>query len=134
MPITWANASPEWRRKKLNAVQRCRERRARYLKLLRGGKCEICTYDRCLRALEFHHVNPEDKTFAIAGEGHTRSLSKVLTEIAKCVLVCANCHREIEDGLIEVPELLLRKITASAVSSQMSLFGPLAQTARAAAS
>ena len=66
-----------------------------------GGKCCICGYDKCNAALEFHHVNPKTKLFGISQTGAlTYSLSKQLAEVKKCVLVCANCHREIHyDGL-----------------------------------
>ncbi len=65
---------------------------------LKGGKCSVCDYSRCLAALEFHHIDPKEKEFTI-----TRSQSsprkkhdKVLfkKELDKCILVCSNCHRE----------------------------------------
>ena len=52
-----------------------------------------------MRALEFHHVNPSSKSFAIAPGGVTRSLDAARSEAAKCVLLCANCHAEVEAGL-----------------------------------
>lgn len=66
----------------------------------KGGKCEICGYDRCVWALDFHHINPEDKYFAIGSRGYARSWESVRKELDKCILVCANCHREIEAGFI----------------------------------
>lgn len=62
----------------------------------KGGKCCKCGYDKCIEALEFHHLNPFEKKFAISGKGHTKSWEKVKEELDKCDLVCANCHREIE--------------------------------------
>ena len=59
----------------------------------KGGKCEICGYDKCIDALEFHHLDPNEKEFGIAGD--TRSLEKLKNEADKCVLICANCHREL---------------------------------------
>jgi hypothetical protein len=67
-----------------------------------GGKCKICSYDKCIRALEFHHIDPSKKSFALAQTGVTRSYAKALEEAKKCILVCSNCHREIEAGLITV--------------------------------
>ena len=61
----------------------------------RGGKCEKCGYDKCVGALEFHHTDPSQKDFGIANKGYTRSWEKVRLELDKCILVCANCHREI---------------------------------------
>lgn len=72
------------------------------LKLIeyKGGKCEICEYDRCSRALEFHHKNPEEKDFQISGK--SLSFEKLKNEVDKCILVCSNCHSEIHDGLIKI--------------------------------
>lgn len=66
----------------------------------KGGKCQICGYDRCINALEFHHVNPEEKDFTISGG--TKSFDTLKPEIDKCILVCSNCHREIHAGLIKI--------------------------------
>lgn len=68
-----------------------------------GGKCCICGYDKCLSALQFHHKNPEEKDFTISHNTHI-AFEKALDEIKKCILVCANCHREIHAGLINIPE------------------------------
>lgn len=69
----------------------------------KGGQCVTCGYDKCIGALEFHHLDPISKDFTIA---HLRSYSfnkKVTTELDKCVLVCANCHREVHAGILVVP-------------------------------
>ena len=60
-----------------------------------GGKCSICGYNKCIEALEFHHKNPTEKDFSISRKGHCRSWERVKSEIEKCDLLCANCHREI---------------------------------------
>lgn len=69
--------------------------------LYKGGKCNICGYSKCISALEFHHIDPEEKDFGIGHKGYTRSWEKVKEELDKCIMVCANCHREIHSGLIE---------------------------------
>ena len=61
----------------------------------KGYKCEICGYDRCAEALEFHHLNESDKDFGLSERGHARSWKRVEKEFKKCVLLCANCHREV---------------------------------------
>lgn len=61
----------------------------------KGGRCSSCGYDRCLEALEFHHLDTTKKDFGISEGGYSRSWAKVRAEIEKCVLVCANCHREL---------------------------------------
>ena len=65
-----------------------------------GGCCSVCGYDRYLGALHFHHTDPDSKSFTLAALGITRSLAAMRREIRKCVLLCANCHAEIEGGLI----------------------------------
>ena len=66
-----------------------------------GGKCSICGYDKCIDALEFHHKDPSQKEFGIARNGHIRAWSKTKQELKKCILVCANCHREIHSGVTQ---------------------------------
>lgn len=67
----------------------------------KGGRCCFCGYSKCQNALEFHHINPQEKEFGIAAKGYTRSWEKVKEELEKCLLVCVNCHREAEAGLIK---------------------------------
>ena len=62
----------------------------------KGGKCERCGYDKCLRALSFHHRNREDKKFALSRTQKT-NLASVKTELDKCDLLCSNCHMEEEE-------------------------------------
>lgn len=65
----------------------------------KGGKCSLCGYSRCFDALEFHHLDPLKKDFAISQYGHSRSWERVKSELDKCVMVCANCHRELHAQL-----------------------------------
>ncbi len=83
------------------AVQRKRYKLKHDLIEYKGGKCEICGYNKCESALEFHHLNPEEKEFAISSKGYTRSFELCKKEVDKCILVCANCHREIHENEIE---------------------------------
>lgn len=39
----------------------------------KGGKCCVCGYNKYLGALEFHHLNPNEKDFGISNKGYTRS-------------------------------------------------------------
>jgi transposase len=67
-----------------------------------GGRCVICGYDRNPRALQFHHVDPTAKLFTLRN-GNMRSLEMMRAEAAKCILLCANCHAEVESGSAVVP-------------------------------
>jgi hypothetical protein len=64
-----------------------------------GGACRLCGYDRSLAALQFHHLDPGQKAFSLSRRGVTLSLEAARTEAAKCVLLCANCHAEVEGGV-----------------------------------
>ena len=82
------------------AVQKRRWRTKEMAVEYKGGKCQVCGYNKCIGALEFHHLNPEEKDFGIGAKGYTRSFDKVKTELDKCILVCSNCHKEIHSGLL----------------------------------
>jgi Helix-turn-helix domain len=88
---------------RVDHVAEKRRRIKRQLVLEAGGRCELCGYDRCDGALQFHHLDRDTKRFAISGEGVTRALAKAREEAAKCVLLCANCHAEVEGGLAQLP-------------------------------
>lgn len=64
-----------------------------------GGKCNICGYDKCITALQFHHIEPNKKDFNIAKAGGIIAFNKALDETKKCILVCSNCHSEIHAGI-----------------------------------
>jgi 5-methylcytosine-specific restriction endonuclease McrA len=66
----------------------------------KGGECQVCGYKRCTDALEFHHLNPDEKDFGLSVSGNTRSWEKIKKELDKCILLCSNCHREVHNGLI----------------------------------
>lgn len=80
------------------AVSRWRREAKAILVAEAGGCCRVCGYDRCIGALEFHHVDPREKSFSLSSRGLARSIEALRDEAAKCVLVCSNCHAEIENG------------------------------------
>jgi hypothetical protein len=59
----------------------------------RGGKCECCGYDKYTGALQWHHLDPTQKEFSISNRRGS-PLEKLRAEVAKCKLLCANCHAE----------------------------------------
>jgi hypothetical protein len=95
------------RRCRQERVSEWRRRVKRVLVQEAGGRCRACGYDRCVAALQFHHVDPEQKKFALSREGVTRSLAEAREEARKCVLLCANCHAEVEGGVRNLPLALL---------------------------
>jgi cytochrome c553 len=93
-----------WRCKRCvgEAVTRRKQKMKRILVNEAGGRCAVCGYDRCIVNLTFHHIDPSKKSFSMSAKTG-KSLASFRKEAKKCVLVCANCHGEIEAGLIESP-------------------------------
>lgn len=87
--------------------ERCRKERVsarrRQVKALliaeAGGCCVLCGYDRHPAALHFHHRDPGEKEFGLGVRGVARALERCRAEARKCVLLCANCHAEVEAGV-----------------------------------
>lgn len=84
--------------RKRNAVKHVMKRRKKIKEMAieyMGGCCRECGYKKCIAALEFHHLDPTKKDFSLSNRGYCRSWEKVKKELDKCIMVCANCHREI---------------------------------------
>ena len=80
-----------------NFRQKTKKRAVEY----KGSKCLVCGYDKCISALEFHHLDPNKKDFGLS-QNLSKAWSKIVEEIDKCVLICANCHREVHEGIIDI--------------------------------
>lgn len=85
-----------WKCKKCSSDNVSKRRREikRILVDYKGGKCEKCGYDKCIDALEFHHIDKNEKNFGISN-GNCKSLEVLKKEADKCILLCSNCHKEI---------------------------------------
>lgn len=86
-----------------NDVKNWRKRTKARMAESMGGKCVCCGYNKHITALEFHHIDPQNKSFSF-GRYNVCRWDDIVIELRKCVLVCANCHREIEAGVLEVPQ------------------------------
>jgi DNA-binding protein Fis len=84
---------------RMDAVSRKRKQLKRDLVEYKGGKCEKCGYNKCVAAMDFHHKDPKEKDFGLSGNGNTQSWKKLKKEADKCLLLCANCHRELHEEL-----------------------------------
>lgn len=96
--IAGVERKPRCKACRSEAVTRRRRRVKEILVAEAGGRCRLCGYDRYLGALHFHHRDPGEKAFAVAHRGVTRAIADVRAEVAKCVLLCSNCHAEVEAG------------------------------------
>ena len=84
---------------------RVSEQRRKNKKILveeHGGKCKICGYNRYYGSLQFHHIDPTTKSFGVSDGGISNGISRMREESKKCILLCANCHAELENGIIEL--------------------------------
>ncbi len=80
---------------------------AQAIKKLYGAKCQKCGYDKCIGALEFHHLDPTQKEMTISDDCSTIKIA--LEEAKKCILLCANCHREVHYNLLDISDIPLLK-------------------------
>lgn len=76
-------------------VTAARQKRKQELVYIMGGKCVLCGYDKCIAALEFHHIDKSQKERQLSS-GNCHSWEEDVQEVKKCALVCSNCHKEIE--------------------------------------
>ena len=83
-------------------------KRRQKLKLMvieyKGGECIICGYEKYSGSFDLHHVDGSTKEFGLSMQGLTRSWEKTKKEADKCVLLCANCHREVHGGVSKLPK------------------------------
>jgi transposase len=95
------------------AVARRRRKVKRMLVDEAGGECSVCGYSRCIAALEFHHLVPAEKSFSLSHRGVARSLVKARLEASKCVLLCANCHAEVEAGIVVLTQQVSARVESN---------------------
>ncbi|AGR89469.1 HNH endonuclease [Pseudomonas phage PAK_P4] len=77
-----------------NRMMKRYEQRAKVIVDMKGGSCYLCGYDKCVAALEFHHMDPSQKDFEISKRWSMKD-ERIKAEIDKCVLLCSNCHAEV---------------------------------------
>ena len=87
----------EIRENRVKSVIGWRKRTKQKLVDYKGGSCIKCGYNKCISALEFHHIDPNGKDFSIGGKSW--SFERLKIEVDKCILVCSNCHREIHEEI-----------------------------------
>jgi transcription elongation factor Elf1 len=97
----------DWTRR--NSVKRQEHNRRNKQKIQRWYRelknilsCIVCDEDENV-CLDFHHLDPSGKDFNIpdlVNQGY--GIEKIKTEVDKCVILCANCHRKVHAGLIDL--------------------------------
>lgn len=72
-----------------------------------GGGCGSCGYKKNLAALHFHHIEADQKEHKLdMRQLSNRTWQAVLDEVAKCILLCANCHMEEHYPNLDIEALL----------------------------
>ena len=94
----------------VQAVSDYRRRRKENLIKVCGNRCALCGYDKLPAGLEFHHIDPTQKSYGIASKGTCHAIDKDLEEVKKCILICANCHREVHSDLYSQEYLISKQI------------------------
>tara|TARA_Y100000310_G_C20423655_1_gene687901 strand:+ start:248 stop:823 length:576 start_codon:yes stop_codon:yes gene_type:complete len=87
------------------SVMRAQKRKKQKAVDFFGGKCQLCGYNKCISALEFHHEKEKNKKYSPSYVILRWKWEKALKELEKCILVCANCHREIHYGMYKVEDV-----------------------------
>jgi hypothetical protein len=90
-------AHPEKKNKRDSYTTYWRIRTKQRLINYKVGKCELCGYSKnSPSAYDFHHINPEDKSFTISKYAKLK-FDVLRKEVDKCMLLCCRCHAELHD-------------------------------------
>jgi len=76
-------------------VTKARQEKKRKAVEYKGGSCQVCGYNKSMRALEFHHLDPSKKSPSYHKGFRSWGFEKQKRELKNCILVCSNRHREI---------------------------------------
>ena len=75
-------------------VKVCTAKRREWFNSFKEGQsCRKCGIVYPPYVLDWHHKNPKEKLFNLSKASFRVSRSRLLAEMAKCELLCANCHR-----------------------------------------
>jgi len=62
--------------------------------------CKFCNECEPV-CLDFHHLDPAGKDINV-GQQMSSGLERLKREIAKCICVCANCHRKVHAKILKI--------------------------------
>jgi hypothetical protein len=105
--VEFRRTGKKWYCPKCNveAVSRQRRRNKETLVSEHGGGCNVCGYSRYLGNLHFHHRDPATKEFSVSFNRTIIAIDRLRAEAKKCVLLCHNCHGEVEAGMLDLGTL-----------------------------
>ena len=68
------------------------------------SKCQVCGEKFPEFIFDFHHLNPDEKSFGLGDATTTRARSAYADEAKKCIMVCVRCHRYIENTDLDISD------------------------------
>ena len=69
------------------------------------GPCVVCGWFEYPEAIDFHHIDPSTKEGNVGTMTASAGMDKIRAEVAKCVCLCANCHRGVHAGKVSLPNM-----------------------------
>ena len=87
---------PEWR----NRYNKQRREQGKELVDSLRKPC-VCCGESDPVVIDFHHVNPTEKEYPVS-KMYAMKHEKIIAEVDKCVCLCANCHRKVHAGTIDL--------------------------------
>lgn len=103
-------------------VEHRRKRKLRAVAYM-GGTCDACGREGPGSIFEFHHLDARTKDFGLSESGIPHSWEKTVAELAKCVMLCANCHREVHASVREIDSEVLLGLAEAAGAYEGALAG-----------
>ena len=94
-----AKRNPE---KRKAACLKNKEKKRQVVNEARSSGCVVCGYNKCNEALDFHHIDSSTKDRSVSELLCSGSMAALKEEISKCVVLCANCHREHHAGQLNL--------------------------------
>jgi hypothetical protein len=88
----WYKTTGSKKRKIANNRWRDKQR-DEFLKFKATLKCSRCPENH-IACLEFHHTDPTKKDIEVSQASFRWSMVRLKTEIEKCIILCANCHKK----------------------------------------
>ena len=73
---------------------------AEFIRDIKSSGCSKCGYSKSTNAIEFHHISPDVKDSEFYNMRQWKH-ERILKELEGCILLCANCHRELHDPNFE---------------------------------
>lgn len=97
---------PKRNKTRNNECSSCRNKEIRLKRKIqaiqdKGGKCQICGYDRYIGALDFHHLGNQKKENELS-KLWLLSVKRISKELDKCALLCKVCHAEVHGGVVKI--------------------------------